>query len=240
MIKIENLHKSYGKLKVLNGIDMEVDNGEVVCLIGASGSGKSTLLLCVNALEIIDNGKVIVDNINVHDSKTNRNELRKKLGIVFQQFNTFPHLTALNNVSLAPKLVLKMSKKESQELAEKQLVKVGLGDKIKYYPSELSGGQQQRLAIARALAMSPSYLLLDEITSALDPELVGEVLDTLKMLADEGMTMITVTHEIPFAREVANRVAFFHEGKIHEIGPAKELISNPKQKRTKEFLSKIL
>ncbi len=240
MIKIENLHKSYGKLKVLNGIDMEVNNGEVVCLIGASGSGKSTLLLCVNALEIIDNGKVIVDNINVHDSNTNRNELRKKLGIVFQQFNTFPHLTALNNVSLAPKLVLKMSKKESQELAEKQLVKVGLGDKIKYYPSELSGGQQQRLAIARALAMSPSYLLLDEITSALDPELVGEVLDTLKMLADEGMTMITVTHEIPFAREVANRVAFFHEGKIHEIGPAKELISNPKQKRTKEFLSKIL
>ena len=240
MIKIENLHKSYGKLKVLNGIDMEVNNGEVVCLIGASGSGKSTLLLCVNALEIIDNGKVIVDNINVHDSKTNRNELRKKLGIVFQQFNTFPHLTALNNVSLAPKLVLKMSKKESQELAEKQLVKVGLGDKLKYYPSELSGGQQQRLAIARALAMSPSYLLLDEITSALDPELVGEVLDTLKMLADEGMTMITVTHEIPFAREVANRVAFFHEGKIHEIGPAKELISCPKQKRTKEFLSKIL
>ena len=240
MIKIENLHKSYGKLKVLNGIDMEVNNGEVVCLIGASGSGKSTLLLCVNALEIIDNGKVIVDNINVHDSKTNRNELRKKLGIVFQQFNTFPHLTALNNVSLAPKLVLKMSKKESQELAEKQLVKVGLGDKLKYYPSELSGGQQQRLAIARALAMSPSYLLLDEITSALDPELVGEVLDTLKMLADEGMTMITVTHEIPFAREVANRVAFFHEGKIHEIGPAKEIISYPKQKRTKEFLSKIL
>ena len=240
MIKIENLHKSYGKLKVLNGIDMEVNNGEVVCLIGASGSGKSTLLLCVNALEIIDNGKVIVDNINVHDSNTNRNELRKKLGIVFQQFNTFPHLTALNNVSLAPKLVLKMSKKESQELAEKQLVKVGLGDKIKYYPSELSGGQQQRLAIARALAMSPNYLLLDEITSALDPELVGEVLDTLKMLADEGMTMITVTHEIPFAREVANRVAFFHEGKIHEIGPAKELISYPKQKRTKEFLSKIL
>ena len=240
MIKIENLHKSYGKLKVLNGIDMEVNNGEVVCLIGASGSGKSTLLLCVNALEIIDNGKVIVDNINVHDSKTNRNELRKKLGIVFQQFNTFPHLTALNNVSLAPKLVLKMSKKESQELAEKQLVKVGLGDKIKYYPSELSGGQQQRLAIARALAMSPNYLLLDEITSALDPELVGEVLDTLKMLADEGMTMITVTHEIPFAREVANRVAFFHERKIHEIGPAKELISYPKQKRTKEFLSKIL
>ena len=240
MIKIENLHKSYGKLKVLNGIDMEVNNGEVVCLIGASGSGKSTLLLCVNALEIIDNGKVIVDNINVHDSNTNRNELRKKLGIVFQQFNTFPHLTALNNVSLAPKLVLKMSKKESQELAEKQLVKVGLGDKIKYYPSELSGGQQQRLAIARALAMSPNYLLLDEITSALDPELVGEVLDTLKMLADEGMTMITVTHEIPFAREVANRVAFFHEGKIHEIGPAKEIISYPKQKRTKEFLSKIL
>lgn len=240
MIKIENLHKSYGNLKVLNGIDMEVNNGEVVCLIGASGSGKSTILLCVNALEKIDKGKVFVDNISVHDSKTNQNELRKKLGIVFQQFNTFPHLTALNNVSLAPRLVLKMSKKESQELAERQLAKVGLKDKINVYPSELSGGQQQRLAIARALAMSPSYLLLDEITSALDPELVGEVLDTLKMLANEGMTMIIVTHEISFAREVADKIAFFHEGKIHEINSAKELIANPKEQRTREFLSKIL
>ena len=240
MIKIKDVHKSYGDLKVLNGIDLEVNNGEVVCLVGASGSGKSTLLLCVNALEGIDKGEVLVDEISVHDKNTNQNELRKKLGIVFQQFNTFPHLTALNNVSLALKLVLKMSKKESNDLAEEHLIKVGLKEKLNHYPSELSGGQQQRLAIARALAMSPSYLLLDEITSALDPELVGEVLDTLRMLAHEGMTMIVVTHEIPFAREVANRVAFFHEGKIHEIGSPKDLISNPKKIRTKEFLSKIL
>ena len=240
MIKIKDVHKSYGDLKVLNGIDLEVNNGEVVCLVGASGSGKSTLLLCVNALEGINKGEVLVDDISVHDKNTNQNELRKKLGIVFQQFNTFPHLTALNNVSLALKLVLKMSKKESNDLAEEHLIKVGLKEKLHHYPSELSGGQQQRLAIARALAMSPSYLLLDEITSALDPELVGEVLDTLRMLADEGMTMIVVTHEIPFAREVANRVAFFHEGKIHEIGSSKDLISNPKKIRTKEFLSKIL
>ncbi len=240
MIKIKDVHKSYGDLKVLDGIDLEVNNGEVVCLVGASGSGKSTLLLCVNALEGIDKGEVLVDEISVHDKNTNQNELRKKLGIVFQQFNTFPHLTALNNVSLALKLVLKMSKKESNDLAEEHLIKVGLKEKLNHYPSELSGGQQQRLAIARALAMSPSYLLLDEITSALDPELVGEVLDTLRMLADEGMTMIVVTHEIPFAREVANRVAFFHEGKIHEIGSPKDLISNPKKIRTKEFLSKIL
>ena len=240
MIKIKDVHKSYGDLKVLNGIDMEVNKGEVVCLVGASGSGKSTLLLCINALEGINQGEILVDEISVHDRNTNQNELRKKLGIVFQQFNTFPHLTAVNNVSLALRLVLKMSKKESNELAEEHLIKVGLKEKLKYYPSELSGGQQQRLAIARALAMSPSYLLLDEITSALDPELVGEVLDTLKMLADDGMTMIVVTHEIPFAREVANRVAFFHEGKIHEIGAANDLIANPKEIRTKEFLSKIL
>ena len=240
MIKIKDVHKSYGDLKVLNGIDLEVNNGEVVCLVGASGSGKSTLLLCVNALEGINKGEVLVDEISVHDKNTNQNELRKKLGIVFQQFNTFPHLTALNNVSLALKLVLKMSKKESNALAEEHLIKVGLKEKLNHYPSELSGGQQQRLAIARALAMSPSYLLLDEITSALDPELVGEVLDTLRMLADEGMTMIVVTHEIPFAREVANRVAFFHEGKIHEIGSSKDLISNPKKIRTKEFLINIL
>ena len=240
MIEIKNVHKAFGSLKVLQGIDMEVNKGEVVCLIGASGSGKSTMLLTVNALETINDGQIIVDGIDVHNKNTNLNELRKKLGIVFQQFNTFPHLNALDNVSLALKLVLKKSKKESYEIAEHHLSKVGLSDKLKHYPSELSGGQQQRLAIARALAMSPSYLLLDEITSALDPELVGEVLDTLKMLADEGMTMLVVTHEIPFAREVANRVAFFHEGKIHEIGNARELISNPQKERTKDFLGKIL
>ena len=238
MIKIIDVHKSYGELKVLDGIDLEVNKGEVVCLVGASGSGKSTLLLCVNALEGINKGEVLVDGISVHDKNTNQNELRKKLGIVFQQFNTFPHLTALNNVSLALRLVLKMSKKESNDLAEEHLIKVGLKEKLKHYPSELSGGQQQRLAIARALAMSPSYLLLDEITSALDPELVGEVLDTLRMLADEGMTMIVVTHEIPFAREVANRVAFFHEGRNHEIGSAKYFLTNTKKIINKEFLIK--
>ena len=240
MIEIRNVHKSFGSLEVLKGIDLTVEKGEVVCLIGASGSGKSTLLLCINALESIASGEVIVDGIDVHAKQTNQDQLRRKLGIVFQQFNAFPHLTAGQNVALAPRKVLKIPTKEAKVLAEEHLVKVGLGDKIDHYPAQLSGGQQQRLAIARALAMSPDYLLLDEVTSALDPELVGEVLDTLRMLAEDGMTMIAVTHEIPFAREVADRVAFFHKGVIHEIGPAKELINNPQEPRTKEFLGKIL
>ncbi len=240
MIKIQDVKKSFGPLEVLKGVDLDVKKGEVVCLIGASGSGKSTLLQCINALETIDSGKIIVDGIDVHSLQTNQDQLRQKLGIIFQQFNTFPHLTARQNIALAPRKVLKMSTKEANLLAEQHLIKVGLGDKLNHYPSELSGGQQQRLAIARALAMKPNYLLLDEVTSSLDPELVGEVLDTLKMLADDGMTMIAVTHEIPFAREVADRVAFFHEGIIHEIGPAKELINNPQKTRTQEFLGKIL
>lgn len=240
MIEIRDVHKSFGSLEVLKGIDLDVEKGEVVCLIGASGSGKSTLLLCINALEAIDSGKVIVDGIDVHSPQTNQDLLRQKLGIIFQQFNAFPHLTARQNIALAPRKVLKMPTKEAEQLAEEHLIKVGLGEKLDHYPSELSGGQQQRLAIARALAMKPDYLLLDEVTSALDPELVGEVLDTLRMLAEDGMTMIAVTHEIPFAREVADRVAFFHEGVIHEIGAAKELINNPQQTRTQEFLGKIL
>ena len=240
MIEVRNVQKSFGKLEVLKGIDLTVDNGEVVCLIGASGSGKSTLLLCINALESIDNGQIFVDGIDVHSPQTNQDHLRRKLGIIFQQFNAFPHLTALRNVSLAPRKVLKMGTKDAEELAEKHLVRVGLGDKLNHYPAQLSGGQQQRLAIARALAMNPNYLLLDEVTSALDPELVGEVLDTLRMLANDGMTMIAVTHEMPFAREVADRVAFFHEGVIHEIGSARDLINNPEKKRTKEFLGNIL
>lgn len=240
MIEIKNVQKSFGSLKVLKGINLNVEKGEVVCLIGASGSGKSTLLLCINALEPIDSGQIIVDGIDVHAPATDRDKLRRKLGIVFQQYNAFPHLTARNNVSLAPRKVLGLKRAEADELAVGHLKKVGLGDKIDHYPAQLSGGQQQRLAIARALAMQPDYLLLDEITSALDPELVGEVLDTLRMLAGEGMTMIAVTHEIPFAREVADRVAFFHQGVIHEIGPAKDIINNPKQPRTQEFLGKIL
>jgi polar amino acid transport system ATP-binding protein len=240
MIEIKGVHKSFGKLNVLKGIDLTVEKGEVVCLIGASGSGKSTLLLSINGLEPIQKGNIIVDGVDVHAKGTNRVELRRKLGIVFQQFNAFPHLTAKENVTLALKLVLKKSKAEANEIADRHLERVGLGDKLNKYPSQLSGGQQQRLAIARALAMEPDYMLLDEVTSALDPELVGEVLDTLRMLRDEGMTMIVVTHEIPFAREVADRVAFFHEGIIYEIDTPDIVINSPKRTRTQEFLSRIL
>ena len=240
MIIIENVHKSFGKVEVLKGVNLTVEKGEVLCLIGGSGSGKSTLLMCINALETIQSGRITVDGIDVHAPATNRNKLRTKLGIVFQQFNAFPHLTARANVALAPRQVLKTSRVEARDLAEHSLAHVGLGDKLDHFPSQLSGGQQQRLAIARALAMKPDYMLLDEVTSALDPELVGEVLDTLRLLAEEGITIIAVTHEIPFAREVADRVAFFHQGVIHEIGPAKDLISNPQMERTQEFLGKIL
>lgn len=240
MIEVKNVHKSFGSLAVLKGVDLVVEKGEVVCLIGASGSGKSTLLLCINALEEIQRGKIIVDGVDVHAAHTDRNKLRRKLGIVFQQFNAFPHLTARQNVALAPHIVLKKPRREALEIAEKHLVHVDLGDKMDHYPSQLSGGQQQRLAIARALAMEPDYMLLDEVTSALDPELVGEVLDTLRLLSDEGITLIAVTHEIPFAREVADRVAFFHQGVIYESGAAKETLSNPQKQRTKDFLGKIL
>jgi polar amino acid transport system ATP-binding protein len=240
VIEIKNVHKSFGNNAVLRGVDLTVTKGEVLCLIGASGSGKSTLLLCINALESIQKGKIIVDNIDVHAKETPKSHLRRKLGIVFQQYNAFPHLTAKENVALAPRLVLKKSKKDAGELAEKHLEYVGLTDKIDVYPSQLSGGQQQRLAIARALAMQPDYMLLDEVTSALDPELVGEVLDTLRMLSEEGMTMIAVTHELPFAREVADRIAFFHEGVVHEIGEPKKLLNNPEKVRTQEFLRCIL
>ena len=240
MIIIENVHKSFGKVEVLKGVNLTVEKGEVLCLIGGSGSGKSTLLMCINALETIQSGRITVDGIDVHAPATNRNKLRTKLGIVFQQFTAFPHLTARANVALAPRQVLKTSRVEARDLAEHYLAHVGLGDKLDHFPSQLSGGQQQRLAIARALAMKPDYMLLDEVTSALDPELVGEVLDTLRLLAEEGITIIAVTHEIPFAREVADRVAFFHQGVIHEIGPAKDLISNPQMERTQEFLGKIL
>lgn len=240
MIEIKGVHKSFGDNEVLKGVDLTVDKGEVVCLIGASGSGKSTLLLCINALEPIQQGKIIVDNIDVHAKGTSKSHLRRKLGIVFQQYNAFPHLTARENVALAPRLVLKKSKKQARDLAKKHLEYVGLSDKMDVYPSQLSGGQQQRLAIARALAMQPDYMLLDEVTSALDPELVGEVLDTLRKLSEEGMTMIVVTHEIPFAREAADRIAFFHDGVIHEIGAPNDLLHNPQKTRTREFLRCIL
>jgi ABC-type polar amino acid transport system ATPase subunit len=240
MIKIEGVHKSFGDLKVLKGIDLEVNKGEVISVIGGSGSGKSTLLYCINAIEKIQKGKIFVDDVDVHAKETNQDKLRQKLGMVFQQWNSFPHLTVLENAALAPRIVLKMSRDEAIEVAQKELIHVGLGDKFDVYPTRMSGGQQQRLAIARALAMKPDYMLFDEVTSALDPELVGEVLDTLRLLRDDGMTMITVTHEISFAREVSDKVAFFHEGVIEELGTPEQVLENPRQERTQQFLSKVL
>ena len=239
MIEITDLHKSYGELQVLKGIDLTVDRGEVLSIVGASGSGKSTLLYCINGLEPIQKGSIKVDGIEVHTKGTDLNKLRQKLGMVFQQWNSFPHLTVLENVSLAPRIVRGLSRSEARDLALKQIEHVGLGDKVKSYPGALSGGQQQRLAIARALAMEPNYMLFDEATSALDPELVGEVLDTMRLLAEEGMTMICVTHEMGFARDVSDRVAFFHEGMIEEIGPPSQIFGNAQSERTRKFLSKI-
>lgn len=240
MINIQNVHKSFGDLEVLKGIDLDVNKGEVLSIIGGSGSGKSTLLYCINAIESIHQGKIIVDDIDVHAKATNQDQLRQKLGMVFQQWNSFPHLTVLENAALAPRIVKKMGKEEAIEIAKKELTHVGLGDKFDVYPTKMSGGQQQRLAIARALAMKPDYMLFDEITSALDPELVGEVLDTLRMLREDGMTMICVTHEIAFAREVSDEVAFFHQGVIEEIGPPDQVILNPQKETTQNFLSKVL
>ncbi|MFC3088679.1 amino acid ABC transporter ATP-binding protein [Tabrizicola soli] len=237
MIEIENVHKSFGNLKVLKGIDLTVAKGEVLTVIGGSGSGKSTLLTCINGLEPIDSGRILVDGIEVHAKSTDLNKLRQKIGIVFQQWNAFPHLTVLENVMLAQVKVLKRSKAQAEAEAAKQLNHVGLGDKLKVYPSRLSGGQQQRMAIARALAMSPDYMLFDEVTSALDPQLVGEVLDTLRMLASEGMTMICVTHEMKFAREVSDRVAFFHQGIMAEIAAPEQLFDAPKDPELQKFLA---
>lgn len=236
MIEIKNVRKIFGPLTVLKGINLTVEKGELLCLIGASGSGKSTLLQCINGLEPIQGGEILVDGISVHDPRTNINSLRQKLGIVFQQYNAFPHLTALENVALAPRVVAKRSRVDAYKLAQKHLDHVGLGDKAAARPSQLSGGQQQRLAIARALAMEPSYMLFDEVTSALDPELVGEVLETMRLLKSEGMTMVVVTHDIGFARESADRVAFLNQGEVCELGTASQVIDNPFQEQTRRFL----
>lgn len=240
MIEISGIEKRFGPLKVLDGVTMNVEKGEVVSVIGGSGSGKSTMLMCINGLEPIQAGKILVDGTDVHGRKTDLDKLRRKIGIVFQQWNAFPHLMVLENVTLALRKVLKKTKAEAEEIAVKHLTRVGLSDKLKTYPSRLSGGQQQRMAIARALAMSPEYMLFDEVTSALDPQLVGEVLDTMRMLSQEGMTMLVVTHEIRFAREVSNRVAFFKGGKIHEIGPPDQVIGNPSTPETAAFLRSVL
>ncbi len=239
MIQIRDLHKHFGDLHVLKGINLDVNKGEVLSVIGSSGSGKSTLLYCLNNLEQIQQGSVHVDDINVHAKGTDVNKLRQKLGMVFQQWNSFPHLTVLENVSLAPRIVKGKSKGEAIAMAEKQLKHVGLGDKLKHYPNSLSGGQQQRLAIARALAMEPEYMLFDEATSALDPEKVGEVLDTMRLLAEEGMTMICVTHEMGFAKEVSDRVAHFHQGIMEEIGPPEQIFGAPQSEHTRKFLANV-
>jgi len=239
MIEINGVRKSFGNLEVLKGVDLMVQKGEVISVIGASGSGKSTMLCCINALEPIQAGSIMVDGVNVHDKSTDINKLRRNIGMVFQQWNSFPHLTTLENVTLSPRIVLGKSQAEANEIARGQLAHVGLEDKLDEYPSRMSGGQQQRLAIARALAMEPSYMLFDEVTSALDPELVGEVLDTLRLLSDEGMTMLVVTHEIGFARDVSDRVAYFHEGIVEEIGPPDQVLLNPTSEQTRKFLANV-
>ncbi|WP_276328208.1 amino acid ABC transporter ATP-binding protein [Evansella clarkii] len=240
MIRVEKLNKSFGDLHVLKDIDLTVNESDVMCLVGASGSGKSTLLRCLNFLEIKDNGKVIFEGKQIEPKKDNLNEVRQQVGMVFQHFNLFPHKTVLENVIEAPMMVKKIEKKQAIEEGKELLDKVGLGDKYDVYPAKLSGGQKQRVAIARALAMKPKIMLFDEPTSALDPELVGEVLETMKKLAKEGMTMIVVTHEMGFAKEVADYTVYMHDGRIVERGPSNELFDNPKEQRTKDFLSKVL
>ena len=240
MIKVEKLNKSFGDLHVLKDIDISVRESDVVCLIGASGSGKSTLLRCLNFLELKDNGKVVIEGDEVNQDTHDLNKIRQKVGMVFQHFYLFPHKTVLENVMEAPVYVKGISKAEARKDAKELLKKVGLGDKEDVYPSKLSGGQKQRVAIARALAMKPDIMLFDEPTSALDPELVGEVLATMKELALEGMTMVVVTHEMGFAREVADWVVYMHDGRIVEVGPPQELFHSPKEQRTREFLDSVL
>ncbi|MHB1343881.1 MAG: amino acid ABC transporter ATP-binding protein [Thermoleophilia bacterium] len=240
MIELQDVHKSYGHLEVLRGIDLRITKSEVVVVIGPSGSGKSTMLRCINALEPIQRGKIIIEGTDLTDSKTNVNQVRQKIGMVFQSFNLFPHKTALENVMLAPLKVKKQSRGEVEKIARDLLVTVGLSDKADSHPDQLSGGQQQRVAIARALAMQPDMMLFDEVTSALDPELVAEVLNVMKDLALAGMTMVVVTHEMGFAREVGTRMIFMDEGVIVEEADPREMIANPKEERTQKFLGMVL
>ncbi|MBQ9441672.1 MAG: amino acid ABC transporter ATP-binding protein [Selenomonadaceae bacterium] len=239
MIKIKNLKKSFGALEVLKGIDLNIDEREVVVIIGPSGSGKSTLLRCINFLEEPTGGTITVDNIPMNNEE-NINKVREEVGMVFQRFNLFPHMSVLENITLAPMKVRKIEREKAEMTAQELLDRVGLGDKADAFPNQLSGGQQQRVAIARALAMQPKVMLFDEPTSALDPEMVGEVLDVMKRLAESGMTMVIVTHEMGFAREVGTRLLFVDGGYIVEEGVPKEVFENPKEERTKLFLSKIL
>ncbi len=239
-VKVTDLHKSFGALEVLNGIDLEIKEGEVVCLIGPSGSGKSTFLRCLNRLEESTSGTIEVDGYEISDKKLNIDKVRQNIGMVFQQFNLFEHMTVLKNVMFAPVELKLMTKEEAKNKAMELLTRVGLADKADSYPRQLSGGQKQRVAIARALAMNPDIMLFDEPTSALDPEMVGEVLQVMKELALSGMTMVVVTHEMGFAREVGSRVIFMSDGVIVEQGKPSDIFTNPKEERTKEFLSCVL
>ncbi|HZG17242.1 MAG TPA: amino acid ABC transporter ATP-binding protein [Candidatus Bathyarchaeia archaeon] len=240
MIRLQNLKKSFGDLEVLKDINLTVRKGEVFVLIGASGSGKSTLIRCINFLEMRNGGEIIIEGKNIDPKKDDLTKVRQKVGMVFQHFNLFPHKTVLENVIEAPLVVKKADKEEAKQEALRLLEKVGLAEKAGVYPSSLSGGQKQRVAIARSLAMKPDIMLFDEPTSALDPELVGEVLETMKQLASEGMTMIIVTHEMGFAKEVADWVAFMNQGRIIEMAPPHEIFNNPKEERTREFLNRVL
>ncbi|HEX2153373.1 MAG TPA: amino acid ABC transporter ATP-binding protein [Acidimicrobiia bacterium] len=239
-IQVRNLHKRFGTLEVLKGIDFEVRSREVVCIIGPSGSGKSTLLRCVNRLEEPTSGQVIIEGEDITDPDADVDALRTRIGMVFQQFNLFPHLSVMDNLTIAQRKVLSRSRSEATEVATRNLERVGLLDKIEAYPNHLSGGQQQRVAIARALSMGPDMMLFDEPTSALDPELIGEVLDVMRGLATEGMTMMVVTHEMGFAREVADRVVFMDDGVVVEEGTPMQVLANPRHERTQRFLSMIL
>ena len=240
MIDVKNLHKYFGSLEVLKGIDCHIDKGECVCVIGPSGSGKSTFLRCLNLLETPTKGDIVIDDMHLTEKDFDVDAMRKRVGIVFQHFNLFPHLTILENVTLAPIRHKIMTEEQAKEKAMELLNRVGVGDKADNYPAQLSGGQKQRVAIARSLALSPEVMLFDEPTSALDPEMVGEVLEVMKQLAQEGMTMVVVTHEMGFAREVANRVFFMDGGGILEEGTPEQIFDHPQEERTKAFLSKVL
>ena len=240
MIDVKNLHKYFGSLEVLKGIDCHIDKGECVCVIGPSGSGKSTFLRCLNLLETPTKGDIVIDDMHLTEKDFDVDAMRKRVGLVFQHFNLFPHLTILENVTLAPIRHKMMTEEQAKEKAMELLNRVGVGDKADNYPAQLSGGQKQRVAIARSLALSPEVMLFDEPTSALDPEMVGEVLEVMKQLAQEGMTMVVVTHEMGFAREVANRVFFMDGGGILEEGTPEQIFDHPQEERTKAFLSKVL
>lgn len=240
MIDVKNLHKYFGSLEVLKGIDCHIDKGECVCVIGPSGSGKSTFLRCLNLLETPTKGDIVIDDMHLTEKNFDVDAMRKRVGMVFQHFNLFPHLTILENVTLAPIRHKMMTEEQAKEKAMELLNRVGVGDKADNYPAQLSGGQKQRVAIARSLALSPKVMLFDEPTSALDPEMVGEVLEVMKQLAKEGMTMVVVTHEMGFAREVANRVFFMDGGGILEEGTPEQIFDHPQEERTKTFLSKVL